>query len=155
MSKTRTTTDRNESAKPQGYCALFLDNHTTGKKKIFNLYGKIVLFDTVEVARDWCDTLFSDGRVMYASPDGETITFHPVQLGGINSVTIGTKYDPYNLPAGFPVRSEAVRIGWRRHILCWNAFVDHGQFKMVEGVKVNTMLDVPAQIRELKEKQQP
>ena len=76
--------------------------------------GQVLVWDHAEQARHWLP-LFGCGRVTTWSADRETAFFHPIDPHGINRVAIVTDYDPFNLPPGMPVLSEAHGRAWKYH----------------------------------------
>lgn len=97
--------------------------------------GKVVLFDTITMAREWIPQL-SLGRPCVWSRNKETITFRlppdVMQVGpanyGYDKACIITDYDPYNLPSGMPadLKSEVLGMAWKCHIMWSAAFFDVG-----------------------------
>lgn len=82
--------------------------------------GKIVLFDTLEQARDVLPAL-GRGRFSAWDADRETLFFTPlVRPGeGFNRLAIWTGYDPFDVPNGFRskgVWSEAQGRDWKHHV---------------------------------------
>lgn len=83
--------------------------------------GKIVVFDTLAVAREVLPRLFA-GRLHRWDATKETL--FALQLhagkGTFNRLAIWTSYDPYDVPNGFRAKgvySEAHGLDWKHHVL--------------------------------------
>lgn len=83
-------------------------------------HGRVVVFDTPLMA-NWIAPTLSGGRQTTWDATGEVATFWPLEPGQVNRISIITDYDPYNLPAMFPVKSETKLMGWKHHIH-WGAW---------------------------------
>ena len=83
--------------------------------------GKILLFDTLDIARQTIPRLGS-GRMERWDSDQESLTLLPelpAGSGGFNKISLFHGYDPYDVPNGFRAKgvySEAVGRDWRHHI---------------------------------------
>lgn len=132
-----------EAGRPRGYVAVGWQPWGKSATSLLAVGGKIVLFDTKEIARNFLPYL-GQGRFESWTPDGETLTFTPMVENGINKCTLVTDYDPYNLPAQMPggIRSETRLKEWRSHIMFSHAFLDCGQHETKDGVRVNPLLSV-------------
>jgi hypothetical protein len=87
--------------------------------------GKVVLFDTAEIARQTLPRLGA-GRAESWDAARETVTFSPPVSNGFNRLAVFTGYDPYDVPAGFRskgIYSEALGRDWRSHVY-WRHVLD-------------------------------
>lgn len=103
--------------------------------------GKIVLFDTKQIAREFLPIL-GQGRIPSWSADGETLSFTPIDPRGMNKMVLVTEYNPYDLPAQMPdgIRSETHGKEWRNHIMFSHAFLDCGQHLVKDGQVINPLI---------------
>lgn len=104
--------------------------------------GKIVLFDTVEIAQQWIPQL-GMGRQTHFSRDGETAYWTPMDPNGINRAVLLTGYNPHSLPPNMPggILSETLGREWRHHVMWSAAFYDVGQIlQKKDGSLINTAL---------------
>ncbi|WP_395089299.1 hypothetical protein [Armatimonas sp.] len=131
----------NEAGPPQGYVAVAWYPWGKTSASLLAVSGKIVLFDTKQIAREFLPIL-GQGRASSWSADGETLVFTPVDPKGINRCALVTQYDPYDLPAQMPnaIRSETRLMPWRSHIMFTHAFLDCGQHEMKDGKVTNPLL---------------
>jgi hypothetical protein len=93
--------------------------------------GKVVIFDTLEQARDVVPRL-GGARMEAWDRDREVIYFTPLVRTGFNKLTIATGYDPYDVPNGWRamgVYSEAAGRDWRHHCHIWGE-VDAGKVRV-------------------------
>lgn len=101
--------------------------------------GMVVVFDHAQQAADYMP-LLGGGRVTRWQ-DAETAYWLPLDVNGVNRACILRDYDPYNLPPGLPVQSEAHGREWRQHIHAAYVFHDCGQMeRQADGSYQNTML---------------
>jgi len=100
------------------YCILAYYWAGNPKAQFFAIDGKIVVFDTIEIARDYAPQL-APGRLPYWDVTEEICYFSPLDPQGFNRVDVVTGYDPYNVPVGFGtdygVFSEAKSMAWKYH----------------------------------------
>lgn len=101
------------------YCVVgiyWANNPTT--PEFLAVEGKIVVFDTVQCAREVIPSL-APGRVEYWDVTQEICAFSPLSRQSFNRIAIFTGYDPYDVPSGFRskgVWSEGEGRPWRRHV---------------------------------------
>jgi hypothetical protein len=105
-------------ASDRRYCVLAVEYaDKPGVPEILAAEGKVVLIDTLTMAKDVCER-FGAGRQVFPSLDGETYHFSPLSIRGYNKICIWTGYDPYDVPSGIMrlgIRSEAEGRDWRWH----------------------------------------
>lgn len=124
-------------SKPTGYAVVGIYPLGGGKPQLMTSHGKIVLFDTREIAQGVIP-LLGAGRRYTWSADGDTITFLEVDPAGVNRAVILTEYDPYDLPPGMPVPSETRLMDWRNHVMWSYVFTDCGQMQQqADGTWLN------------------
>lgn len=92
--------------------------NTNAYSLLVSSHKKVVVFDTPAMAKEFAPRL-GDGRITMWDAEGETCSWFPQNVNGINSVSILTNYDPYNLPPAAPVPSETPLKSWKYHIM-WN-----------------------------------
>lgn len=131
-----------EAGAPRNYVAAAWQPWGKTTMSLLSVGGKIVLFDTMQIAREFLPIL-GQGRMSHWSPDGETLVFTPVDPNSMNKVVLIRDYDPYNLPAQMPhgIRSETKSMQWRSHIMFTHAFLDVGQHVVKDGQVINTLID--------------
>lgn len=131
-----------QAGRPSGYVAAAWYPWGKSTASLLAVGGKIVLFDTKEIARNFLPIL-GEGRFASWSEDGETLVFTPFLPEKMNKVVLITDYDPYNLPAQMPggIRSETKLMGWKSHIMFAHAFLDCGQHEIRDGKVFNTLVD--------------
>lgn len=132
-----------DAGRPRHYVACAWYPWGSTKASLLAVGGKIVLFDTKQIAREFLPIL-GQGRVGSWSADGETLSFTPLDPRGMNQCILVTDYDPYNLPAQMPggILSETRLKEWRSHIMFSHAFLDCGQHETVNGKTINPLIHV-------------
>jgi hypothetical protein len=119
---------------PDGeYVALMWYPPAGGNPRILAANGKVVLFETAVMARQFMPQL-GGGRIPSWSADGETVCFTPIDPKGINRLALVTNYTPHNLPVGAPVKSEVKGKEWKNHIMWFHAFYDTGTQKSPQNI---------------------
>lgn len=96
-----------------------------GTPEFLAVEGKVVLFDTLEIARQTLPRLGA-GRADLWDLSREQITFVPSSPTGFNRLALFTGYDPYDVPNGFRskgIYSEAAGRDWRSHVY-WRHVLD-------------------------------
>ena len=121
------------------------------KPQIMSAKGKVILFDTREVAINFAPKL-ADGRIDFWEADGETVSFAPLDPKGVNRACVLTGYDPFDAPIGlniqsadgkrvYKIHSEARGREWKHHVMFSHVFFDCGQMaKQADGTMVNLAL---------------
>lgn len=106
------------------YCAIgvfWADNPDA--IEVLCIEGKVVLFDTVQAAREVIPRLGS-GRIECWDATQEKVTFVPmVTARGFNRLWLLTNYDPYDIPNGLRrlgIWSEAKGRDWKYHTIAWH-----------------------------------
>lgn len=111
-----------------------------GKTSPYAYERRLVLFDNAYTARN-AVALLGGGRNSMWTPNGETITFSPIDPEGFNQIDILTPYDPYDVPNGFRhfgIYSEAHGRDWRHHVLwsaVWAALTGQAEARHVASIK--------------------
>jgi hypothetical protein len=93
--------------------------------EILMVEGKVVVFDTLPLAREVIPRLFS-GRQHAWDATQEVLFALELSRTGFNRLSIFTGYDPYDVPGGMRskgVWSEAEGRDWRYHVY-WNHELD-------------------------------
>jgi hypothetical protein len=109
------------------------------KLSLMSVQNRVVVFDHAAQIKDYMP-LLGGGRVTQWR-DAETAYWMPYNPLGINHACIVRNYDPYHLPPGMPILSEAHHREWRYHIHAAYIFHDCGQMvQRADGSYANTML---------------
>jgi hypothetical protein len=90
-----------------------------GTYSLLSSNGKVIVFDTPDVARDVLGYL-SEGRMCFWDSNREKLRFSPHIIGGVNEVALITNYDPYDAPEG---KSESRIHEWRHHVIWSRVFI--------------------------------
>ena len=123
------------------FCAVGIYVPGTDRMTLMASSGKIILFDTPALAGDFLP-LLGEGRVTRWLPGGETAYWLPTLKGKISRAAVVTNYDPYHLPGGMAIPSEAKGKEWKRHIMWSYVFTDCGQYGTdATGQRVNLALE--------------
>lgn len=135
-----------------GYAVIGIFPPGGNAPQIMSVRGKIVVFDTPDIARQWMPRL-GNGRVSGWDVGGDTVCFTPLDTRGVNRACVLTDYDPYQAPAGlsipradgggvYRIRSETHGREWKHHIIWSLALTDCGQMALQpDGTWVNTALE--------------
>lgn len=101
------------------YCIVGLFYADSGDQPDFLSFdGKLVTFDTLEIAQDFLP-LLGGGRLYMQDVASETFSFSPISRRSFNRAVIYTGYDPYDAPNGFRAKgvySEAHGRDWQHHV---------------------------------------
>lgn len=114
--------------------------HSPDSCRILSVDGKIVIFDTPEMASDFLERL-SGGRNTFYNSDREIAVYSPINPNGYNRASVLTGYDPYDVPYNVKnavgVNSEAKNLDWRWHIHWSNVVKALRKFADKNGVISN------------------
>jgi hypothetical protein len=128
------------------YCAVAVYPTGSRSAQILSVGGRVVLFDTLEIARNFLPQL-GTGRHTLWSGDGETAFWPELDAQGISRADVVTGYDPYQLPGGMPrgIASETRGREWRCHVMWSHVFTDCGGnlARRSDGTLANVALGEP------------
>lgn len=108
-----------------GYAVIAVYKPGNSDPSILSASGKILIFDTPTVAKQFIGQL-GNGRIAHYSVDEETVTWSPILRNEPNKAVVLTGYDPYDTPPG-AIRSEVRLMPWKRHAIWTDALVNRGQ----------------------------
>jgi hypothetical protein len=108
-------TDRKQNSVENSFCAAAIKIGEEDSYSILSSDDKIILFDSLEIARNTIPYL-AEGRRYFWNEEKDILKFSPYLIGYINEINIILGYDPFLAPYG---KSETRLMPWKNHIM-WN-----------------------------------